>query len=611
MRSTAVPLLLLLQSATASFFSYEDEGEETAPPAPPTHDDAASSGTSLLVVGLVLAFLSQISMVGKGLQKEAVGGLPALALTKDVLTQYVTSLPWVRGVGVDVAGALLGLAALSILPISVAQPIFCNGIVLLSLFSYFYLKEALAALEWAAVGVCFGGTLLLALTLTPESWEGVDLGWLQLKLLLTLLAVPVALAALHAAAERDPRPSTLELATGCQAGLVIGAGNAAIACGLQVAGVASGLGAAAALGFALAGILLTASHPYFQNRGFKQGRVVVISAYTTLVSMATAVLIGVLVLDEPWPAGVAGVARFVALALIAAGVVLLNWKSIAAEGGLFGGGYARQGADDAATETGKSGFRVKFSLPFKRDDVFKEALSAKEPLGATSRDLKITILRAGAGAADGAVALGCVRKAEFSRPFAGSTVSELVEVVAPERLVWRQLESKAPVVLVGDEGAAAAAAAAALGAAPTAGGDIEEGAGAGSTFTVELAEANDGTAVTLVYKFERIALARPWCFLEPLTPTLLRWLLSASLGKQWRDDMLRRGHASLTDAAAAKLQAIAKGRAVRQATAGNLQAYVAGAQVRAPEQVKKDVDEEAEMKAAMKAKAEAAAGLKA
>ena len=412
----------------------------------------------------MLAFLSQISMVGKGLQKEAVGGLPALALTKDVLTQYVTSLPWVRGVGVDVAGALLGLAALSILPISVAQPIFCNGIVLLSLFSYFYLKEALAALEWAAVGVCFGGTLLLALTLTPESWEGVDLGWLQLKLLLTLLAVPVALAALHAAAERDPRPSTLELATGCQAGLVIGAGNAAIACGLQVAGVASGLGAAAALGFALAGILLTASHPYFQNRGFKQGRVVVISAYTTLVSMATAVLIGVLVLDEPWPAGVAGVARFVALALIAAGVVLLNWKSIAAEGGLFGGGYARQGADDAATETGKSGFRVKFSLPFKRDDVFKEALSAKEPLGATSRDLKITILRAGAGAADGAVALGCVRKAEFSRPFAGSTVSELVELVAPERLVWRQLESKAPVVLVGDEGAAAAAAAAALGA---------------------------------------------------------------------------------------------------------------------------------------------------
>ena len=97
-------LLLVLHSVAGSFFSYEDEGEETAPPAPPTHDDAASSGTSLLVVGLVLAFLSQISMVGKGLQKEAVGGLPALALTKDVLTQYVTSLPWVRGVGVDVAG---------------------------------------------------------------------------------------------------------------------------------------------------------------------------------------------------------------------------------------------------------------------------------------------------------------------------------------------------------------------------------------------------------------------------------------------------------------------------------------------------------------------------
>ena len=180
MRSSTIAFLLVLHRAAASFFSYEDEGEATPPPAPPAHDDSASSGTSLLVVGLVLAFLSQISMVGKGLQKEAVGGLPALALTKDVLTQYVTSLPWVRGVGVDVAGALLGLAALSILPISVAQPIFCNGIVLLSLFSYFYLKEALAALEWAAVGVCFGGTLVLACCTWP-GWHRLvrtlALGW--------------------------------------------------------------------------------------------------------------------------------------------------------------------------------------------------------------------------------------------------------------------------------------------------------------------------------------------------------------------------------------------------------------------------------------------------
>ena len=35
-----------------------------------------------------------------------------------------------------------------------------------------------------AFGDFLGGTLLLALTLTPEAWEGVDLGWLQLKLLL-------------------------------------------------------------------------------------------------------------------------------------------------------------------------------------------------------------------------------------------------------------------------------------------------------------------------------------------------------------------------------------------------------------------------------------------
>lgn len=42
----------------------------------------------------------------------------------------------------------MGLASLSMLPISVAQPIFCNGLAFLALFSAFYLKERLQRLEW-------------------------------------------------------------------------------------------------------------------------------------------------------------------------------------------------------------------------------------------------------------------------------------------------------------------------------------------------------------------------------------------------------------------------------------------------------------------------------
>jgi drug/metabolite transporter (DMT)-like permease len=78
---------------------------------------------------------------------------------------------WLRGLALDVVGALLGLVALGMLPVSVAQPIFCNGLVLLALFAHFYLRERLQWIEWSAVACCFVGTLLLATTLTPLDYS--------------------------------------------------------------------------------------------------------------------------------------------------------------------------------------------------------------------------------------------------------------------------------------------------------------------------------------------------------------------------------------------------------------------------------------------------------
>ena len=49
--------------------------------------------------------------------------------------------------------ALFALAALTIVPISVAQPIFCNGLVLLALYSHFYLKEQLGRRDGSKLGI--------------------------------------------------------------------------------------------------------------------------------------------------------------------------------------------------------------------------------------------------------------------------------------------------------------------------------------------------------------------------------------------------------------------------------------------------------------------------
>ena len=142
-----------------------------------------------LALGVCLAFMSQLSSIGKGIQKVGVQSLPELSYRPSVLKQYCASKTWRRGMLLDIAGAVFGFTSLTILPISVAQPIFCNGLVLLACYSHFYLKEQLASREWRAIGMCFLGTVLLAVTLVPRDWSRTHVGWLQVKLAMVLLLV--------------------------------------------------------------------------------------------------------------------------------------------------------------------------------------------------------------------------------------------------------------------------------------------------------------------------------------------------------------------------------------------------------------------------------------
>jgi drug/metabolite transporter (DMT)-like permease len=132
-----------------------------------------------LAFGVVLAFLSQLSSIGKGLQKVGVQNLPELSYRPAVLWQYLSSTTWRNGLLLDILGAFFGFISLTILPISIAQPIFCNGLVLLALYSHLYLKEQLGRREWASISMCFSGTVMLAATLVPRDWAQTHVGWLQ------------------------------------------------------------------------------------------------------------------------------------------------------------------------------------------------------------------------------------------------------------------------------------------------------------------------------------------------------------------------------------------------------------------------------------------------
>eukprot|EP00310_Coccolithus_braarudii_P013633 CAMPEP_0183337940 /NCGR_PEP_ID=MMETSP0164_2-20130417/5411_1 /TAXON_ID=221442 /ORGANISM="Coccolithus pelagicus ssp braarudi, Strain PLY182g" /LENGTH=219 /DNA_ID=CAMNT_0025507713 /DNA_START=21 /DNA_END=676 /DNA_ORIENTATION=- len=214
------------------------------------------------VVGVGLAVLSQVSQVGKALQKEGVKELPELDCTS--LKLYLHSRRWMLGITLDIAGALVGLASLALLPISIAQPIFCNGLVVLALFSTCYLKEKLGLFDWSAVALCILGTSLLAFTLEATDWAGVDVIWLERKVGIVLVCAVALIALLELGAERAKQQhatAMTELFTGTQAGVCIGAGNSGLGCGLQLLRIGDAGTRTIALAFVLLGLLFTSAHP--------------------------------------------------------------------------------------------------------------------------------------------------------------------------------------------------------------------------------------------------------------------------------------------------------------------------------------------------------------
>jgi multidrug transporter EmrE-like cation transporter len=313
-----------------------------------------------LLFGAIFAFLAQLSSIGKGMQKVGVQSLPELSLRPKIMWQYATNKTWRSGFLLDALGAVFGFFALTILPISVAQPIFCNGLVLLALYSHFYLQEQLHRREWVSMGLCFTGTLLLALTLVPRDWGRTDIRWMQAKLALVLMLVLPLLLVFEWALRRAkrargvPNRNVIELLTGLQAGVCIGIGNASLASGLQSTSkswldhvarehvgsnswpkvsLSSGVYVHLVLSavFVAIGAALNALHPVFANRGYQHGRVVLISTHTSLVSMLGGVLVGIGVLDEAWPGHpFMSATRYTAFAFIISGVAALNSQSIGA-----------------------------------------------------------------------------------------------------------------------------------------------------------------------------------------------------------------------------------------------------------------------------------------
>ena len=216
---------------------------------------------------------------------------------------------------------------------------------------------------------------------------------------------------------------------------------------------------------------------------------------------------------------------------------------------------------------------VSFELPYRQEEVFAALASVDDPLGFDTRQPGFAqqVLwhgtELGRPPSDASqVVYGCIRKASFAAPMAGSTTSELVDIAPPERLQWRQLHSEGALRFVGCEGRMPV-----------------------NTMHLSPARRGGGTAVLLEFEFTTLQLPRTLCCLAPCATPLVGWFMTAHVARQWADGMRQRGATTVQDAAAATVQARARGGAVRtqqaevrsqNAAAVVVQSHVRGQQVR-------------------------------
>ncbi len=121
--------------------------------------------------GIAVAALSALfTGTGTVVEKIALQGLPDLHARRVwvMLRTLLRSRPWLWGCGL----LLLGLGgqglALTLAPISVVQPIFASGIVLLLVLSHFLLHDRLKPVEWVGVTAIVAALVLLGLSVDPR-----------------------------------------------------------------------------------------------------------------------------------------------------------------------------------------------------------------------------------------------------------------------------------------------------------------------------------------------------------------------------------------------------------------------------------------------------------
>ncbi|KAH1203853.1 putative magnesium transporter NIPA9 [Glycine max] len=281
-----------------------------------------------------------------------------------VIRSYALNKTWVVGFLIDIFGALLMLRALSLAPVSVIQPVSGCGLAILSIFSHFYLKEVMNAVDW--VGITLAGFGTIGVGAGGEEQEVVALSIFHIPgLAFIVFILFILLSGWLRICKRQRREQEMmeydvveEVIYGFESGILFGyakseAIHIAYHCFLlaydfnifswrlnllftpkcRMSSVISKMGFLfLEQGFPkllvpmciMISVCCSGTGIYYQTRGLKHGRAIVVSTCAAVASILTGVLAGMLALGERLPSEPkARLALLLGWLLIIVGVILL------------------------------------------------------------------------------------------------------------------------------------------------------------------------------------------------------------------------------------------------------------------------------------------------
>ncbi|CAI8606082.1 unnamed protein product [Vicia faba] len=271
--------------------------------------------------------------IGKILQKKGTIILPPLSFKFKVIRAYALNKTWLIGFLMDIFGAFLMLRALSLAPVSVIQPVSGCGLAILSVFSHFYLKEVMNVVDWVGIILAGFGTIGVGAG-GEEQQEAVALSifhipWLTFVVFILFMLLNGWLR-IYKRQRREQEMMEYdvveEIIYGLESGILFG-----FLC--RMSSVISKMGFLfLEQGFPkvlvpiclLISVFCSGIGFYYQTRGLKHGRAIIVSTCAAVASILTGVLAGMLALGERLPsAPKARVALLLGWLLIITGVILL------------------------------------------------------------------------------------------------------------------------------------------------------------------------------------------------------------------------------------------------------------------------------------------------